>query len=417
MTAIGAIIGLLLSIFLIIKKIHPTYSLIIGAIAGGLLGGYTLPETVKKMIDGIKDITPATIRILTAGVLTGVLIKTGAAESIAETIVRKLGKNNAILALVISTFLLTGIGVFIDVAVITVAPIALAIGQKSDFTKMTVLLAMIGGGKCGNIISPNPNTLIAAENFQVNLFSVMAANLVPAVIGLFIVLLVVKLAPKNGEKVQLNDLSFTNQNLPTFIQSIAGPLVTVTLLALRPLTGITIDPLIALPVGGIVGVLVMRKTQLFKESISFGLEKMSLVAILLIGTGTIAGIIKNSDLKDFILNGLTALHMSSFSIAPVAGALMSAATASTTAGATIASASFSEIIVSAGINGVYGAAMVNVGATVFDHLPHGSFFHATAGATSVNIKERLKLIPYESLIGFSLAFISTFMFWVLSTFQ
>ncbi len=39
MTAIGALIGLSLSILLIIRKLSPTYSLIIGAIVGGLLGG------------------------------------------------------------------------------------------------------------------------------------------------------------------------------------------------------------------------------------------------------------------------------------------------------------------------------------------------------------------------------------------
>ena len=38
MTAIGALIGLSLSILLIIRKLSPTYSLIIGAIVGGLLG-------------------------------------------------------------------------------------------------------------------------------------------------------------------------------------------------------------------------------------------------------------------------------------------------------------------------------------------------------------------------------------------
>ena len=37
MTAIGALIGLSLSILLIIRKLSPTYSLIIGAIVGGLL--------------------------------------------------------------------------------------------------------------------------------------------------------------------------------------------------------------------------------------------------------------------------------------------------------------------------------------------------------------------------------------------
>ena len=56
-----------------------------------------------------------------------------------------------------------------------------------------------------------------------------------------------------------------------------------------------------------------------------------------------------------------------------------------------------------GISAVWGAAMINSGATVLDHLPHGSFFHATGGVCELNFKERLKLIPYESLIGIVLA--------------
>ena len=43
--------------------------------------------------------------------------------------------------------------------------------------------------------------------------------------------------------------------------------------------------------------------------------------------------------------------------------------------------------------------MTNAGATVLDHLPHGSFFHATGGSIGMDLKERLRLIPYESLIG------------------
>jgi H+/gluconate symporter-like permease len=40
------------------------------------------------------------------------------------------------------------------------------------------------------------------------------------------------------------------------------------------------------------------------------------------------------------------------------------------------------------------AAMIHAGATVLDHLPHGSFFHATAGSVIMEIKEGLKLMPY-----------------------
>lgn len=78
MTAIGALTGLLFSILLIIRKFSPTYSLIIGAIMGGLLGGLSLNETVAVMTSGVKEVIPAVLRILTAGVLSGILIQTGA---------------------------------------------------------------------------------------------------------------------------------------------------------------------------------------------------------------------------------------------------------------------------------------------------------------------------------------------------
>ena len=64
MTAIGALIGLSLSILLIIRKLSPTYSLIIGAIVGGLLGGLSLNETVTVMTEGVKEVTPAVFRSL-----------------------------------------------------------------------------------------------------------------------------------------------------------------------------------------------------------------------------------------------------------------------------------------------------------------------------------------------------------------
>lgn len=51
--------------------------------------------------------------------------------------------------------------------------------------------------------------------------------------------------------------------------------------------------------------------------------------------------------------------------------------------------------------------MIHAGATVFDHMPHGSFFHATGGSVNMDIKERLKLIPYESAVGLMMTIVST----------
>ena len=414
MSAWGAIIGLLLSILLIIKKVPPLYSLMLGAVAGGLIGGFTLPETVTLMLDGVKDITPAVMRILAAGVLSGVLVKTGAAASISNGIVRTLNERHTFMAIALATMLLTAIGVFIDVAVITVAPIALSIGQRLSIPKEHILLAMIGGGKCGNIISPNPNTIVAAENFGADLSSVMYVNLAPAIIGLFFVsYLLIRLLPKRGTPVTGEDIttSESESSLPSFVVSMVAPVVTILLLALRPLCGIVIDPMIALPAGGLTGILAMRKWKLMKESIGYGLEKMSFVAVLLIGTGTIAGIIKASTIKDVLLNALAHTPLGEALIAPVSGALLSAATASTTAGATVASSSFAAIITAAGVAAVWGAAMTNAGATVLDHLPHGSFYHATGGSVNMSFNSRLKLIPYETLTGIVLTVGSVGVYW------
>lgn len=408
-SAIGAIIGLVVAIVLIIRKFSPVYSLLLGAVVGGLLGGMGLDGTVANMISGVKDITPAIVRIIAAGVLSGVLIKTGAAASISHTIVNRLGSRHVFLALALSTMLLTAVGVFIDVAVITVAPIAIIIAERMRVAKFPMLLAMVGGGKCGNIISPNPNTIIAAENFDAPLSSVMAANIIPAVIGLLVtVYLIIPLMPKERDAIteRSAEVGSKDESLPSFWASIAGPLVVIALLALRPIAGITIDPLIALPIGGVVGICTTRQWCRTAESISYGLEKMSVVAVLLVSTGAIAGIIKASSLTDALISVLGQGEGARLLLAPLAGAIMSAATASTTAGATIASASFAPTILASGISAVWGAALVNVGATVLDHLPHGSFFHATGGAVEMNIKERLRLIPYESAVGLVLTLCS-----------
>lgn len=411
-SAVGAIVALVVAIVLILRKVSPAYGMIAGAFVGGIIGGGNVTDTVTVMMDGAKEMIPAVLRILAAGVLAGVLMESGAAAAIAETIVRKLGETRALLALSVATALLTAIGVFVDVAVITVAPIALAIASRANLSKTAILLAMIGGGKAGNIMSPNPNAIAAADAFHIPLTSLMAAGVVPAIFGLAVTYIIArKLAQKGTLIYDVQERKSSGQT-PSFFAAIIAPLVAIVLLALRPLFDIAIDPMIALPVGGIVGALAMKKGKKLNDYAISGLSKMSDVAIMLVGTGTLAGIVANSSLKDVIIDGLDHFGLPAYVLAPISGILMSGATASTTAGTAVASSVFGETMMSLGISALAGAAMVHAGATVLDHLPHGSFFHATAGSVHMEVKERLKLIPYESLIGLTLAVVSMLIFGV-----
>ncbi|WGE72227.1 GntP family permease [Actinobacillus equuli subsp. haemolyticus] len=416
-TAVGAVVALSVAIVLILKKVPPAYGMLIGALVGGLIGGADLPQTVSLMIGGAQGITTAVMRILAAGVLAGVLIESGAASTIAETIVKKLGETRALLALVLSTMILTAVGVFVDVAVITVSPIALALAKRGNLSKPAILLAMIGGGKAGNLMSPNPNAIAASDAFHLPLTSVMAAGIIPAIFGIILTYFLAKRLINKGSKVADNEVSANNlQNLPAFLPAIAAPLCAIILLALRPIADIKIDPLIALPFGGLVGALAMGKLKQVNQFATSGLLKMSPVAVMLLGTGALAGIIANSGLKDVLIEALTASGLPSYLLAPISGALMSLATASTTAGTVVASNVFSATLIELGVSALAGAAMIHAGATVFDHMPHGSFFHATGGSVNMDMKERLKLIPYETAVGLIMTIVSTLVFGVFKLF-
>lgn len=400
-TTAGALLGMAMAIFLIVKKVQPAYSLILGALIGGIVGSGNLAATVDAMVSGSQNMISSVLRIMTSGILAGTLIKTGAAEKIAQVIVEKLGEKRAIAAVALATMMICAAGVFIDISVITVAPIALAIGKRAGYPKPSLLLAMIGGGKAGNIISPNPNTIAVSEAFQIDLTSLMIRNVIPAVCALAVtILLAGGMSKKQGQTVSDEDLENRgNRKLPSFMQAVAGPVLVVALLALRPLFSIVVDPLIALPMGGVVCALACKEFKKFREYAEFGLGKVAGVSILLIGTGAIAGIIKASSLQHDVTALLEAVNMPAFILAPIAGILMAAATASTTAGATIAAQTFAETLIGAGIPALSAGAMLHAGATVLDSLPHGSFFHATGGAAGMNMKERMRLIPYEACVG------------------
>ncbi|MBT2640815.1 GntP family permease [Bacillus sp. ISL-41] len=418
----GAVIGLVIAIILIFKKVNPVYSLFAGALAGGVLGGASLNETVGIVIEGTNSVMPAVVRVLAAGVLAGVLIESGAAEKMAETIVGKLGEKRAVFAIALAAMILTAVGVFVTVSVIIVAPIALSVGRRTGLSKPAILLSMIGGAKAGNIISPNPNSIAVAKGFNVELSQVMLYGFLPAVGGILVTIMIAKLIRNKGSKITEPE-NHANQaeikDKPSFGKAIVGPAVAIGLLAISPigsmlhidvLAAVKIDSMIILPFAGIVGLIAMGKFDRIIEYTTSGFNKMTGVAMILIGAGSIAGIISNSNLSEVVVDSIQAAGVSGTLLAPIAGILMSGATAATSMGAIVAAGTFGDAILQMGVAPLSAAVMVHTGATVLDHLPHGNFFHVTADSVKMNIRERMKLIPYETAIGLTMTVIATILY-------
>ena len=219
-------------------------------------------------------------------------------------------------------------------------------------------------------------TIAASEAFGVDLTALMLKNVIPALFAVVTTIILATILTKKTGKTMISDADLEkreNSHLPSFIAAIAGPVVVVCLLALRPLFGISVDPLIALPLGGIVCSLATRNIKNTISYAEFGLSKVIGVSILLIGTGTLAGIIKASALQVDVINILEMLNMPAFVLAPLSGILMA-------------------------------------GATVIDSLPHGSFFHATGGSVNMTIKERLAVIPYAACVGLASTIVSVLIY-------
>ena len=396
----GALIALVAAIVLIIRKVPPAYALVFGALAGGLCGGGGLSGTVDAMVSGTQSMMPSVLRILTSGVLAGALVKTGSAAKLADTIVSALGSRFAVAAVALAAMTVTAVGVFVDIAVITVAPVALAVAKRANLPVGAMLVAMVGGGKAGNIVSPNPNTIAAAGAFKVELTSLIGENIIPAAVAFFVTVFIAsRLARKLEVRVDQFESVGLTEETPTLAGALSGPIAVVVLLSLRPTLGISIDPLIALPAGGLVSAVACGKWRESLEYSQFGLSRVVGVAVLLVGTGCVAGIIKSSELGSDMVRLLDACRLPAYALAPISGIALGGASASTTAGVTIASQTFAESLISAGVPAVSAAAMIHAGGTVLDALPHGSFFHATAGAVGISVKERLKLFPYGALVG------------------
>ncbi|WP_147804118.1 GntP family permease [Alkalicoccus halolimnae] len=415
-TAVGALAGLILSIILILIKIPPVYSLLAGAAAGGLLGGADLPATVGFIMEGAEGMIPAVMRVIAAGILAGVMIDSGAASSIAAGVVRLLGQKRALLALVLATAVLTAVGVFIVIAVMTVASIAMAVAYKANFSRPSVLLAMVGGGKAGNLISPNPNTIALSDAFDLPLTTLMAAGLPSAFAGIIVTYLIAERLKSRGSFVVHKEMPEESSKLPHPAAAATAPVTAILLLLAGPVAGIEIDPLIALPAGAVLGAIVMGQSSQLNAFFISGLNKVSAVAVLLLGTGAIAGIISNSMLPALITGTIEAGGLPAYAIAPLSGIFMGGATASTTAGSVVAGEVFSGTLLELGVSALAGAVMIHAGATVLDHMPHGSFFHASAASVGMTIKERLKLFPYETAAGFVMALTATIIYGITGLF-
>lgn len=203
----------------------------------------------------------------------------------------------------------------------------------------------------------------------------------------------------------------SSRNLPTLSKALVTPIITIVLLMISPigsmigvdfLAKLKIDSLFILPFAGVIGCLALGRRKQILEYCSAGLNRMTPTILIIIGAGAIGGLITASHLPAQVVALVKSSGISGTFLAPIAGTLMAAATASTSTGVILATGSFSNAILNTGVAPLSAAVMTHAGATVIDHLPHGTYFHVTRNAMNMTMKDRMKVVLFESLVGLTM---------------
>ena len=188
LTSIHLLIAIALILVLILKfKLNAAISLIIGSIYFGIAMKLGLVATVEAINAGFGSTLTSMGLTIGLGVILGQLMsRSGAAHSIAYTLVRAFPSSKSLYALSLAAFILS-IPVFFDVTFIILLPLGIAVSKEIKKPLHYVVGALsLGAGAAHVLVPPTPLPLAAAESLGIDLGVMIIIGIV---LGLVCVLL------------------------------------------------------------------------------------------------------------------------------------------------------------------------------------------------------------------------------------
>jgi gluconate:H+ symporter, GntP family len=167
---LGLALGVIVLIFLVLKtKIHAFLGLIIAASITGLVGGMAAPDVVNAITAGFGTTLGSIGIVIGFGVMMGRILEvSGAAEKMAYSIVKWLGKRKEEWAMAITGYIVS-IPIFVDSAFVILTPLVKALSKKTGKSVLTLGVALgVGLVATHHAVPPTPGPLGVAGIFGVD---------------------------------------------------------------------------------------------------------------------------------------------------------------------------------------------------------------------------------------------------------
>lgn len=229
---LGLVIGIVLMIFLVMKtKIHTFIALLLAALVTGLIGGMPINDvttgskTVTGVITAIQDGFGNTLKstgiIIGLGVMMGgILEASGAAEQLAFTFIKKLGKKHIEWALAITGWVVA-IPVFADSALVIFAPLVKALSSVTGMSVIGLALALACGLQLTHcLVPPTPGPLTAAGMLGVDVGQMIIVGALVSIPMLIVVMQYVKYIGKKIYQIPKENGEFERKDYkPEYIKT------------------------------------------------------------------------------------------------------------------------------------------------------------------------------------------------------
>lgn len=164
---------------IVVVKMNPAISMVIASVYMGVSCGFSWAESANIVGKGFGDMMMSIGLPIGFGVIMGQLMSDiGAANVIAESIVKRFKREKAIIAVGAAGFVLS-IPVFFDVTFVILIPIGIAIARQINKPICFVTGALSAGAAIAHgLIPPTPNPLAAGDIFGFNVGTMIIAGLV-----------------------------------------------------------------------------------------------------------------------------------------------------------------------------------------------------------------------------------------------
>lgn len=180
---VGLIVAVFVLIFLVLStRVHALLAMLIAASLAGIIGGLNATDTVKAITSGFGSTLGSIGIVIGLGVMMGrVLEVSGAAEQIAYSFIKWLGKRREEWALALTGYIVS-IPIFVDSAFIILYPLVKALAKKGKRNLLTLGVSLAGGlVVTHHMVPPTPGPLGVAGIFGVDIGAMLLLGLVIAI--------------------------------------------------------------------------------------------------------------------------------------------------------------------------------------------------------------------------------------------